>query len=90
MRAGAVEVGHVVAVGDRLAARGPDLVDHLAGGPGAAAGAVELAAEVVHDDPGALAGELEGVGPAEPAARAGDDDDASVADAGSWRQHDRI
>ena len=31
--AGAVEVGHVVAVGDRLAAGGADLVHHLAGRP---------------------------------------------------------
>ena len=44
--------------------------------------AVELDAEVVDDDRRALAGELERVGPPEPAPRAGDDDDAPVADPG--------
>ena len=88
--AGALEVGDVVAVGDRLAARRADLVDHLAGRPGAAAGAVELAAEVVHHDPRALPGELERVGPTEPAPRSGHDHDAPVADAAHALQHDRI
>ena len=46
--------------------------------------------EVVDDDPRALPGQLEGVGPAEPAARSGDDDDAAVADAGHGAQHARI
>ena len=73
-----------------LAAAGPDLVDDLAGGAGAAPAAVELGAEVVDHDLGALAGELEGVRPAEPPARAGHDDDPSVADAAHARQHDRI
>ena len=38
---GAVPVGDVVAVGDRLAAHRPDLVDDLAGGPRRAAAAVD-------------------------------------------------
>ena len=88
--AGAVPVGDVVAVGDRLAAGGADLLDDLAGGAGAAAGAVELAAEVVDHDLGALAGQLEGVGPADAPARAGDDDDASCRRCRPWRQHGRI
>ena len=57
-----------------------DLVDHLAGGAGRAAPAVELGAEIVDDDLGALAGELEGVAPADAPARARHDHDPSVAD----------
>ena len=73
-------VRDVVTVGHRLAAHGPDLVDHLAGRAVGAAGAVHLGAEVVDDHLGALAGELEGVLPPDAPARAGDDDDPSVTD----------
>ena len=44
----------------------------------AAAGAVDRAAEVVHDDQRAAPGQLERVGAAEAAARAGDDRDLAV------------
>ena len=60
-RLGLLPVGDVVAVGDRLAAHGPDRVDDLAGRPGRAALAVELGPEVVDHDLRALAGELERV-----------------------------
>ena len=50
-------------------------------GPVVAAGAVARDAEVVHDDLGALARERERVLAADAAAGAGDDDDASFADA---------
>ena len=49
-------------------------------GPGRAAAAVDLGAEVVDDDLGALAGELEGVAAADASPGAGDDDDPAVAD----------
>ena len=48
---------HVVAVGDGLAAHALDLVDHLLGRGGVGAGAVDVAAEVVDDDLGAVAGQ---------------------------------
>ena len=55
---GALPIRDVVAVGHRLAAHGADLVDHLAGGTGRAAGAVHLGAEVVDDDLRPLVGKL--------------------------------
>ena len=76
----ALEVGDVLAVGDRLAAHRADLVDDLTRGPGARSVAVDLGTEVVHHDLGALVRELECVAAADAAARAGHDDDASVAD----------
>src|SRR5439155_23599458 len=77
---GTLPVGHVVAVGDSLAARGADLFDHLAGGTGRRTAAVDLGSQVVDDDLGALAGILQGVAPADAATGAGDDDDAAVTD----------
>ena len=76
-----LEVGDVGAVGHRLAAERLDLGHHLVGhlGGGALTGAG--GAEVVDDDLRALAGQLEGVRAADAAARAGDDRDASFADA---------
>src|SRR5690606_32209961 len=65
-----------------LAARARDVVDHLPGGRRGPARAVELGSAVVDDDLGALAGELERVGAADGASRAGDDGDAPLADAG--------
>ncbi len=78
---GAGEVGHVVGVDHALATQLDDLVDHLRGGPGGATRAVELGADVVHHDLGALPRELERVGAAQPPCRSGDDDDPTVADA---------
>ena len=54
-----------------------DLLRRRRRGPGA----VELGADVVHHDPGALGGEGQGVGSADAATGAGDDDDAAVTDA---------
>ena len=81
-RCGALPVGHVVAVDDGLAAGRHDVVDHLLRRGHRAARAVELGADVVDDDLRALAGELERVTAADAAPRAGDDDDAPLADTG--------
>ena len=66
---GLLPVGDVGAVGDGLAAHGPDGVDHLAGRAAGATRAVDLGAEVVDHDLGTLAGELEGVRPADAPSR---------------------
>ena len=68
-------VGHVTDVGDRAAARRADLVGDLLGGAGRRlAGTVPARLAVVVDDDGrAEPGEFQRLGPAEPAARAGDD-----------------
>ena len=50
-----------VAVGDGLAAGADDLLDHRLGRAEVAAGAVDVAAEVVDDDLGAVAGQAQGV-----------------------------
>ena len=71
--------GHVVVVGDRLAARGYDLFDHLLrGGLRSFACTVPCAAEVVHDDLRAALRELQCVDPAQAAACAGDDGHPAV------------
>jgi hypothetical protein len=71
--------GHVVVVGHGLAARGPDLRHHLVGGRGRAGpAAVPGAAQVVDHHLGAAPGQLQGVGPAQAAAGAGDDGHAAV------------
>ena len=57
-----------------------------AAGPGRLPAAVERAAEVVDHDLGALGREGERMGAADAAAGAGDDDDATVADAGCGRR----
>src|SRR6185503_322181 len=75
-----LEVGDVVAVGDRLAPHPADLVDHLAGGTGGPATAVDLAAEIVHHELGAVAGQHQGVLTADAASGAGDDHDPSLAE----------
>ena len=54
-----VPVGDVVRRGDGLAAEGGDLVDHLLRRGVGRIGSVLRDTEVVHDDLGALAGELE-------------------------------
>ncbi len=74
------EVGYIGAVRDGFAAGLTDLVHDLAGGTGRAAAAVELRAEVVDDDLGALPSKLQGMGAANAAARARHDDDASFTD----------
>ena len=51
---GTLEVGDVLAVGDRLTAHRRDLVDHLLGRAEVAAGTVDRAAEVVDDHLGAV------------------------------------
>jgi hypothetical protein len=76
-----VPVGDVVVARDGLAAGPDDAVDDLLCGRGVLAAAVERAADVVDDDTGALAGELQGVLGADAAAGAGDDDDATRTDA---------
>ena len=81
-RLGAVPVGDIVGVRDRLAAERRDLVDDRLRGPGVGATAVDGAAEVVDDDLRALRGQLERVAPPDPAPRTGDDRDAPFADAG--------
>ena len=82
-RRGLLEVGDVGAVGDRLAAHRLDLGHDLARpGPSQAPSPAPRRAEVVDDDLGALAGELERVLAAQAAAGAGDDRDAALTDAG--------
>ena len=72
-RLAALGRGDRVGVGDGLAARGFDLVDHLLGGAGVAAGAVDRAAEVVHHDERAPRGEQQRVLASEAATGARDD-----------------
>ena len=79
-RRGAGPVGDVVAVGDRGAAAGDDLVDDRLRRGEVAAAAVELDAEVVHDHRGALPGQLERVRAGQTPAGAGHDGDAPVTD----------
>ena len=55
---GTLPVSDVVAVGDRLAAGGADLVHDIAGRTVGTAPAVDLSTQVVDDHPGALAGQL--------------------------------
>jgi hypothetical protein len=69
---------HAVVVGDRLAARGDDLLDDGVGHLRALSAAVAAAAEVVDHDLRAAAGEQQRVAAAEAAAGAGDDGDTSV------------
>ena len=71
-------VGHVVGVGDGLAAHRLDLVDDLLGRGAVVARPVDGAAEVVDDDLGAFLGEEECMLTTDAAAGAGDDGDASV------------
>ena len=78
--AGAVEVGDVVGVGDRLAAHREDLVDDLLGRSGRGALAADAAAQVVDHDLRTLAGEREGLGPTDAAPGARHDGHASVTD----------
>ena len=78
---GALVVRHIIAVGHRLAAHGPHLVDHLPRRPVRRTGAVDFGPEVVDHDLGALAGELESVLPSDAPAPSGDDHDPTVTDA---------
>src|SRR4029077_1954856 len=56
----------------------------LPGGSGRTAGAIELGADVVHDDLGPLGGEPQRMGPTDAATGSGDDDDTVLADARHW------
>ncbi len=76
-RGGLLEVRDVRTVGDRLAAQSLDLRDDLVGDLRRRTLARPRRAEVVDHDLGALASELEGVGAADAASRAGDDRDAT-------------
>src|SRR5690606_10728095 len=76
---GRLVVGDVVGVRDRVPAGRPDLLGDGLGGAGVGAGAVPGAPEVVDDDGGSLAGQLDGVGPAYSAGGAGDDGHAPPA-----------
>ena len=64
--------------GDRHSARVRDLGDDLVGDARSAPSPVHGAAEIVDDHGGAPPGQLEGVEPAESAARAGDDGDLAI------------
>jgi len=76
---GGLEVGHAVAVGDRLAAHLLDLRDHLLRGRGGRRPrAVEVRAEVVHHDLRAVFREEQRLLAADASARAGDDRDLAV------------
>jgi hypothetical protein len=71
-----LEVGHVVAVGDGVAAHLLDLGDHLLrGSGGGCSGAVEVRAQVVHDDLRAQLGHEQCFLSPDTPARAGDDCD---------------
>ena len=71
-------VGDVVAVDDRFAADGFDLVDNLLRRRDVGAGAVVGAAEVVDDDAGAFAGEEQRMLSSDSTACAGDDCNSAV------------
>jgi hypothetical protein len=75
---GPFPVGHVVHVGHALAAHGLDLVDHLLRRRPVVAGPVDVAAEVVDHDLGALGGEEQRVLAAEATSCTGDDGNAAV------------
>jgi hypothetical protein len=77
--AGGVEVGHVVAVGDRFSPERPDHLHDGIGRSGGTAGPVHGDAQVVHHHPGTQAGALERFGPADAVPGAGDDDDPTFA-----------
>ena len=77
-RRATVGVGDRLVRGDRPSSRGRDLVDHRVGGAGGSAGAVDRAAQVVHDDRRAAPPELERVRPAQPVPGAGHDDHPAV------------
>ncbi|MNE15370.1 hypothetical protein D3C80_1082770 [compost metagenome] len=77
----ALDLGDVVGVGDGPAAGGDDLIDHGLGRADRLTGlAVGADAQVVDDDFRPLGRQSQGVGPAQPAARARDDDHAAFTD----------
>ena len=75
---GPVPVGHVVVVGDGLAAVALDDVGHLFGGTLVGALAPDRAPEVVDDDLGPLLGQQERFTPPDSVPSAGDDRDLAV------------
>ena len=82
---GALPRRDVVAVGDRLAAHPLDLLDHVLRRAEVAAGAVDVATEVVHDHLGALASQRQRVLAPDAAAGSRHDGDASLTDPGHGR-----
>ena len=78
MLPGAVELGDAVVVRHALAAERLDLLADLGGGIGVGAASVDVAADVVDDDLGALARERERDAATDAAARAGDDGDLAL------------
>ena len=76
----AVPIRGVVAVGHRLPAECPDLLDHFVRRTTRAAFSVHRHPEVVHHDLGTLSGEFEGVAPSHAPARAGDDHNPPLTD----------
>ncbi len=72
-----VPVGDVAVVGHRFAAGGRDLVHHGVGGA-LLLFSLQGAAVVVDDDAGSEEGELEGLGPSQPAPGPGHDRDLAV------------
>ena len=77
---GRVPVGDVLVVGDRLAPGGADFLYHGIGGRGVAPFAVQRGADVVDHHVGPFRAKGQGIGPAQAAGGAGDDDGASFAD----------
>ncbi len=74
---GAFPVGHVVEVGDGLAARSRDLVRHQLGRGPVLSGPVRVATEVVDDDLGSLLGKQQSVFPTDASPGSGDDGDST-------------
>ncbi len=76
---GAVPIGHVIAIGDRLAPHGPDFFHNRFGGFARPAFACPLSAEIVHHDPGALTREFQAMLPPDTSGAARHDNDAPLA-----------
>ena len=70
---GAFPAGDVVVVGDRRAARGDHLVDHLLGGTVVLACTGPVPAEVVDDNAGAFGAQQQRLGPSDSPTGSGDD-----------------
>ena len=75
---GSVPVGHVVVVGDGLAAVAANDLRHFLGGPLVGALAPDRAAQVVDDDLGTLLGEQQRLAPPDAVPGTGDDRDLPV------------
>ena len=65
--------GHIIVIGHRFTAQGLNFVNDLIGRPlRAVPGTVPSTAQIVHHNFGAAPGELQGIGPAQSGAGAGD------------------